>query len=75
MRNLPNDPRATAMRDQLHSELKQQGDPRMEGRGDIFDKYQHATPANVGFYEKFMRGEPMKAGWINQTDIEPKKLP
>jgi hypothetical protein len=29
----------------------------------------------VGFYEKFMRGEPVKAGWIAPTDIEKKSLP
>jgi arylsulfatase A-like enzyme len=76
VKNLPTDPRAASMRDQLHAELKSQGDPRMEGKGDLFDKYEHASKNNVGFYEKFMRGEPMKAGWINQTDIEPiKPLP
>jgi hypothetical protein len=63
------------LREQLHAELKQQGDPRMEGNGDVFDKYEHATQANAGFYEKFMRGEPMKAGWINESDVEKKALP
>ena len=75
VRNLASDPRAPTLRDQLHAELKAQGDPRMDGQGDIFDKYEHAAKPNVGFYEKFMRGEPMKANWINQTDIEPKVLP
>lgn len=74
-RNIATDLRATILRDQLYAELKQQGDPRMDGRGDIFDKYEHATKANIGFYEKFMRGEAVKAGWINQSDIEPKQLP
>lgn len=73
--NLPDDPRITALRDQLHNGLRQQGDPRMEGKGGIFDKYEHATKANAGFYEKFMRGESVKAGWISPTDIEPKALP
>ncbi|MES2599046.1 MAG: sulfatase [Verrucomicrobiota bacterium] len=75
VKNLPADARATAMRDQLHAELKTQGDPRMEGKGEVFDKYEHASKPNAGFYEKFMRGEPVKAGWINQTDIEPKPVP
>jgi hypothetical protein len=35
----------------------------------------HAAKGNVGFYERFMRGEPVKAGWINSTDIEPKVEP
>ena len=47
----------------------------MEGKGDIFDQYEHASKANVGFYEKFMRGDKVKAGWINETDIERKPLP
>ncbi len=75
VQNLPSDPRVARMRDQLHEELKTQGDPRMEGKGEVFDKYEHASKANVGFYEKFMRGEPVKAGWISPTDIEPKPVP
>ena len=65
----------TKLREQLHAELKQQGDPRMKGKGDVFDKYEHSSKANVGFYEKFMRGEPVKAGWINESDVEKKALP
>lgn len=75
VKNLPADPRVAALKDQLHKELKAQGDPRMEGKGAIFDQYEHAAKANVGFYEKFMRGEPVKANWINQNDIEPKPVP
>ena len=63
------------LRTQLYTELKAQGDPRMEGHGDVFDKYEHAAKGNVGFYEKFMRGDKVKAGWINETDIEKKPLP
>jgi hypothetical protein len=75
VKNLPADPRVAALKDKLHKELKAQGDPRMEGKGAIFDQYEHAAKANVGFYEKFMRGEPVKANWINQNDIEPKPVP
>lgn len=63
------------LRDQLHTELKRQGDPRMEGKGYLFDQYEHASKGNVGFYEKFMRGENVKAGWISPTDIEKGPLP
>jgi hypothetical protein len=69
---------ATKMRDalkaQLHAELKQQGDPRMEGRGDVFDKYPHANPGHQNFYERFMNGEKLKAGWVSETDFEKKPL-
>jgi hypothetical protein len=74
-KNLPADPRAATLRTQLHTELTQQGDPRMSGHGDVFDKYLHASPGNVGYYEKFMRGERLKANWISPTDVEPKPLP
>ena len=63
------------LREQLHAELKAQGDPRMDGKGDVFDKYPHAAKANVGFYEKFMRGDKVKANWIDPDDIEPKPVP
>ncbi len=76
VKNLPEDTRLVALRAQLHAELKLQGDPRMAGKGGVFDQYKHANPANAGFYERFMRGEPMKTNWITPTDVEPKpRLP
>jgi N-sulfoglucosamine sulfohydrolase len=75
VKNNPTDPRVATMKEQLHRELKEQGDPRMLGQGHLFDSYKHSTESNVGFYEKFMRGENVKAGWINPTDIETKPLP
>ena len=43
VRNLAADPahqtQLQAMRDQLFARLKQQGDPRLEGKGDLFDNY------------------------------------
>lgn len=61
----------TALREMMHSSLRQQGDPRLAGNGAIFDSYPHASKGNVGFYERFMEGEPLRAGWIAPTDIEP----
>lgn len=60
----------SALTNALVTELKQQGDPRMFGQGEIFDQYLHASPAHVGFYERFMRGERLKAGWVNGRDFE-----
>ncbi len=60
----------SALREQMHAELRAQGDPRMLGKGRIFDEYPYANPALVSFYEKFMRGVKVKAGWISPTDIE-----
>lgn len=54
----------------LEFELKKQNDPRMFGKGAIFDSY---TPnANVNFYNRYMSGEKIKAGWINESDFEVK---
>jgi N-sulfoglucosamine sulfohydrolase len=58
------------LKTQLFAELKAQGDPRMFGQGDVFDRYEHAQKNHVGFYERFMRGEKLKAGWVNETDFE-----
>ena len=63
--------RKAALRAQMEAELKAQGDPRMFGNGHIFDDYQVSNPTQVGFYERFMEGDPVKAGWISQTDIDP----
>ena len=52
------------------AELTQQGDPRMSGQGEVFEAYPYAEEKIRGFYEKFMRGDKIRAGWINQTDIE-----
>lgn len=60
----------SALREQLHNELRQQKDPRMEGKGDVFDKYPHANKGHVGFYEKFMAGEKLRTGWVSDSDYE-----
>ncbi len=56
----------------LYSELKEQGDPRMFGQDDVFDRYEHANKGNVNFHKRFLRGEKLKAGWVNESDFEPK---
>lgn len=64
--------RISTLRTRMESLLKAQGDPRMDGRGQIFDEY---TPTNGdGFYEQFVRGEKPKAGWVSETDFEPAPL-
>ena len=60
--------------DKMTSELKAQGDPRILGNGEIFESYEYAQPAQRDFYNRFMAGEDLRAGWINQTDIEKEKL-
>lgn len=78
LRNLASDSTTAALKmklhDQLRAELGKQGDPRMEGKGAIFDNYTHANSGHVGFYERFMAGEKLKTPWVNPTDYEPKPL-
>jgi len=59
-----------ALKKQMEKELKEQGDPRMFGNGKIFDEYIYAADATRNFYERFMKGEKVKAGWVNDSDFE-----
>ena len=71
-RNLAGDPaqgdRVAQLRQRLEAELKSQGDPRMFGNGRLFDEYKPTS--GDGFYEKFLRGEKIPAGWVEPTDFE-----
>lgn len=59
------------LRKQLFTELKAQGDPRMLGKGDIFDRYPYCAPTHRDYYNRLMKGEKLKwPGWINKTDVD-----
>jgi arylsulfatase A-like enzyme len=62
-------PRAV-MRKQLLEELTAQQDPRMFGHGDVFDKYPYADEKFRDYYNRYMKGEKLKANWISESDIE-----
>jgi len=62
--------RRRALKDELYAELKAQGDPRMFGQGEIFDRYPHSNAAHRGFYERYLKGEKMNTPWINASDYE-----
>jgi hypothetical protein len=64
----------TALKKQLFKELKEQGDPRMFGRGAVFDKYGFASEMWNNFYEKFQRGQKIRTGWVLPSDYEKEKL-
>lgn len=59
---------------QMIDQLKLQKDPRMEGRGEIFDKYLYVNPGTRNFYERYMKGEKVRAGWVNPDDFEPEPI-
>ncbi|MCL1921321.1 MAG: sulfatase [Kiritimatiellaeota bacterium] len=74
--NLARDPalnaRQNALRQLLFAGLVMQGDPWLLGSTNPFDRHPHANKKNIGFYEKFQRGEltPADAPWVNATDFE-----
>ncbi len=65
----------SVLREDMHSELRRQGDPRMDGTGAIFDGYPHANKGHAGFYERFMAGEKLATGWVRPADYETKPNP
>lgn len=62
--------RMARLKAEMERELKAQGDPRMFGKGYLFDQYLYANPEQRNFYERFMRGEKLKAAWVNESDFE-----
>ena len=62
------------LKTQLFKELKEQGDPRMFGRGAVFDQYGFASETWNNFYEKFQRGQKIRTGWVLPSDYEKEKL-
>lgn len=78
LRNLAGSPEQQArkenLRTRLFDELKLQEDPRMFGRGEVFEAEPYAEPDTRNFYERFMKGEKLKAGWVNDSDFEKNPL-
>ena len=54
----------------MEKELKKQGDPRMDGNGDVFEKYPFADSVWNNFFEKYMKGEKVRTGWVIDSDYE-----
>ena len=65
--------RRAALETQMLAELKQQGDPRMFGHGEVFDRYPYAGKER-GLYDRYLKGEKVDAGWVSPTDAEPAPL-
>lgn len=57
---------------EMRVRLEEQNDPRMFGRGHLFDEYPIHTDATRNFYERFLNGQldKSKAGWVDPTDFE-----
>ncbi|MDF9798188.1 N-sulfoglucosamine sulfohydrolase [Catalinimonas alkaloidigena] len=72
--NLALNPEYTPMLEELKvrmlAELQAQGDPRMMGNGHVFDEYTYANESNRNFYERYMEGEEVNHGWVNDSDFQ-----
>lgn len=61
-----------ALRQELFAALGSQDDPRPRGDGAAFDAYPYADPAQRDFHARFLRGEKVRAGWVRDSDFEPR---
>lgn len=59
------------LKQQLFDELQEQGDPRVSGKGNVFDEYDVCWPEYQNFYERYMSGENIPTPWIKSSDIRP----
>lgn len=58
------------LRAQMEAELKAQKDPRMLGKGNVFDQYQYSEERLRNFHERYLKGEKPKVDWVNDSDFE-----
>lgn len=56
------------LREEMENKLLAEGDLRMIGYGHIYESYPQTEMHN--FYERFMSGEKIKTGWVNDSDYE-----
>lgn len=69
--------RIARLESEMTARLEEQGDPRMFGKGYLFDEYKISNDATRNFYERFSNGQldKSKAGWVNESDFESEPLP
>ena len=74
MHNLALDPARAKLKQQLKqqlfAELKAEHDPRIDGRGDYFEKLPYVNAGTRNFYQRYTAGEKIRAGWVNASDFE-----
>lgn len=61
-----------SLKSELIAVLTAQGDPRVLGKGDIFDEYIYSDDGRRNFYDRYLQGEvgPKQTGWVNPDDYE-----
>jgi arylsulfatase A-like enzyme len=62
--------RKEQLKQRLFAALRAQRDPRMFGQGGVFEAEPFAQPAQRHFYERYLKGEKIRAGWVNDSDFE-----
>jgi arylsulfatase A-like enzyme len=74
MNNLATDKRHAAKKQKLIQlmvkELKLQNDPRMFGKGELFDNYPVAPLSYMFYYENYLNNKAEKVNWVNPGDYE-----
>ncbi len=65
-----------SLRSRMEQILKEQEDPRMFGKGNIFNTYGYSNNQGWNYYERFMAGEfsMEHTNWVNPEDCEEKPL-
>ncbi len=73
MNNLAGEQSYADLKNELEQEmtqrLKEEGDPRMFGNGEVFDNYIY-NGAVRNYYNRYMSGEEVPAGWVNPSDYD-----
>ncbi|KJF45285.1 sulfatase family protein [Draconibacterium sediminis] len=73
LKNLADSSGYINQRENMFAEMKQklteQEDPRILGRGDIFDNYEYSG-SDRNFYNRYFSGEKLSPSWINASDFE-----
>jgi hypothetical protein len=60
---------------EMNARLKAQGDPRLLGVDpDQFDRVEYADDSTRDFYNRKMKGEDIRAGWVDVKDAESELL-
>lgn len=54
----------------MERELKAEGDPRMFGRGEFFDRIPYANKGHRDFHRRYLAGEKLRAGWVRPSDFQ-----
>lgn len=63
-----------ALQQRMKAQLILQEDPRVLGKGFIFENYQYSDARTRNFYQRYTQGKKLKAGWVNSTDFESRPL-